>query len=128
MDFPVLGIEKQVLYYAPASNNTTSIMPTMSTGGLYSYNLNSIGDERVLRTLFIVKDPNICDNEPIIRGTRISVANIVEWHYLLSWDIRKIKDEYPYLNDQQILAAIEYYEEHTREIDSYLQQEKEVDG
>jgi len=61
-----------------------------------------------------------------LRGTRISVANIVELHHLLGWSIEKIKEEYPHLNREQILAALEYYEENTREIDGYLQGEKET--
>ncbi|MEK7449949.1 MAG: hypothetical protein AAB019_10775, partial [Planctomycetota bacterium] len=39
----------------------------------------------------------------------------------------KIEDEYPSLTKEQIKAALEYYNTHQKEIDAYLQEEKEVD-
>ena len=84
-------------------------------------------DARSHRKLLIGKSPFICQGEPHVLGTRISVSNIVELYQLLKWKIQKIREQYPRLNEEQIYAALEYYEENTKEIDAYLQQEKEID-
>lgn len=121
-------VKESSLEIEPTNNTTTSIIILISTGGLYISKLNSLADESVARTLLITSNPKICQGEPIISGTRISVLNIVEMYYLLKWNIQKIKDEYPHLSEQQVIAAIEYYENHTGEIDSYLREEKEVNA
>jgi len=90
--------------------------------------LDTLSNERAKRQLLIERNPLICRGEPILRATRISVSNIVELYHLLGWSIRKIREEYPYLNEEQIRAALEYYEERPREIDTYLQQERENAG
>ena len=52
-------------------------------------------------------NPNILAGKPIIKGTRISVDFILE---LLSegWSYEEILKNYPQLNKEDILAAIEY--------------------
>ena len=85
-------------------------------------------NETALRMLLIVKNRTICRGRPIIAGTRIGVSNIVELHSILNWSIFKIRDEYPELTTEQINAAIEYYQNHTQEIDGYLQQDREIAG
>jgi uncharacterized protein (DUF433 family) len=85
-------------------------------------------DMSISRALLIGCRPEICQGIPIIRGTRIAVANIVELHHLLGWSIQRIRDEYSFLNEEQIFAALEYYDSHSSEIDSYLQEETEVDA
>ena len=82
-------------------------------------------DETAGKYLIIEKRKDVCQNEPVIRGTRISVALIVELYHLLGWDLQKIKSEYPHLTSEQIYAALDYYDSHTKEIDAYLQKEKE---
>ena len=82
-------------------------------------------DETAGAYLIIEKREDVCQNEPVIRGTRISVALIVELYHLLGWDLQKIRSEYPHLTSGQIYAALDYYDSHTKEIDAYLQKEKE---
>ncbi len=107
---------------------TNSIYPIAPTGSIYGSSFDAlISNEPISVRLFISNDKKICQGEPIIRGTRISVANIVELHNLVGWSIQKIKEEYPFLNDQQIIAALDYYKDHQDEIDSYLEEEKEID-
>lgn len=98
------------------TSETTSFITTWS----YTSNPNTTVDKWSLRTLFIVRNPKICNGRPTILGTRIGVSNIVELHHLLGWDVKKILDEYPHLNEEQVIAALEYYEQHTEEIDEYL--------
>lgn len=107
-------------------NSTTTIRTLIPVGGLYNSKINTLADETVLRASLITRDSKICQGKPIIRGTRISVSNIVELYYLLNWDVQKIRDAYPHLSDQQIIAAVEYYENHKEEIDSYLREEVEI--
>lgn len=55
----------------------------------------------------IVFNPDVLSGKPIIKGTRISVEFILE---LLSsgMTIEDIKEEYPHLKKEDILAAIDY--------------------
>ncbi len=55
----------------------------------------------------IVYDPNILGGKPIIRGTRISVQFLLE---LLGagMSISEILEEYPHLEQEDVLAAIRY--------------------
>lgn len=118
-------VEKQVT--AEMINKTTSFETVMPVGEIYASGLNSVADEQSLRALLIVINPNICNGRPTILGTRIAVSHIVELHDLLEWGIQKIREEYPYLGEQQIVAALEYYQQNTREIDEHLKEEKEID-
>lgn len=109
-----------------AFSETASFITGMVFGWRYESGQNTIADEWSLRTLHIVSDPKICNGRPTILGTRIAVSNIVELHHLLGWDVQRILDEYPYLNKEQVIATLEYYEQHTEEIDKYLMEEKET--
>lgn len=109
-----------------ASGETTCFITAMVVGWRYTSDQNTIADERSLRTMSIVSDPEICNGRPTILGTRIAVSNIVELHHLLGWDIQRILDEYPHLNEEQVIATLEYYEQHIQEIDKYLIEEKET--
>lgn len=55
----------------------------------------------------ITQNPNILGGKPIIAGTRMSVESILE---LLASDMKidEILKEYPFLQRQHVLAAIEY--------------------
>lgn len=108
------------------SSETTSLVPAMAVDVMYTSYRNTIVDERSLRALLIIRIPEICNNRPTILGTRIAVSNVVELYHLLGWDIQRICEEYPYLSEQQIIAALEYYEQNTQEIDAYLKEEKEI--
>lgn len=109
-----------------ASRETTSFITAMVLGCTYVSGQNTIADEWSLRTLHIVSNPKICNGRPTILGTRIAVSNIVELHHLLGWDVQRILDEYPYLDEEQVIATLEYYEQHTEEIDKYLMEETEI--
>ena len=107
-------------------SETASFITAMVFGWRHESGQNTIAEEWSLRTLHIVNNKKICNGRPTILGTRIAVSNIVELHHLLGWDVQRILDEYPYLNKEQVIAALEYYEQHTKEIDKYLMEEKET--
>jgi len=125
--FSDLKLEQEI--QSDLSTDTSDIHALVKfkpVGELFGYD-DSMVNERIQRKLYIVNNPTICQGEPIIQGTRISVSNIVELHHLLKWDISQIMDYYPHLTLDQIQASLEYYEEFPSEIDKYLQEEKEVD-
>lgn len=121
-------MKEQVIIDVNQTSGTTTTTSIFIMSGVYDNKSNILTDETVLKTLLISRDPKICQGKPVIRGTRISVCNIVELHYLLSWDIQRIRDEYPHLGNEEIIAALEYYESHKKEIDSYLQEETEINA
>lgn len=104
---------------------SSQIEPFVFCGG--SYNVEMLLDRPIVRKLFIGTNKRICQDKPIILGTRISVSNIVELKYGLGWDDEKINAQYPQLSQEQIAAAIEYYKTHAKEIDAYLKEEEEID-
>ena len=55
----------------------------------------------------ITSDPSVLGGKPTIRGLRISVSDILD--LLASGaDRREILEDYPYLEDGDITAALEY--------------------
>jgi len=107
------------------------VSKTSGTSGATSFTLSGTHSLETFsdasKRLLICSDENICQGEPIILGTRISVVNIVEMYYSLRWDENKIREEYPHLTEEQIRAALEYYRSDPRKIDAYLQEEKDLD-
>jgi len=62
----------------------------------------------------IVVDPRICFGKPCIRGTRIWVSLLLD--FLASGaSVEEILKEYPHLEREDILAAIAYGAEMSRE-------------
>jgi len=109
------------------TTGTTSIGSTWPGGGEVT-KVRPSESGKASRSFLIVKNLQICGGEPTIEGTRISVTNIVELRYGLGWNVQKIIDGYPSLGEEQIKAALEYYESHPKEIDDYLQEEREIDA
>ena len=62
----------------------------------------------------IVVDPNICFGKPVIRGTRIWVALIVE-NFADGLTEDELLEEYPGLERDDIRAALAYAAEISRE-------------
>lgn len=59
-------------------------------------------------------DPNVCFGKPCIRGTRIWVSLILDF-LADGMTIAEIIAEYPYLKEEDILAAIAYGAEMSRQ-------------
>ena len=69
-----------------------------------------MGRQSLLERISI--DPEICFGKPCIRGTRIWVSLIVE--FLAAGNTEEeILEAYPYLEHEDILAAVEYSAETT---------------
>lgn len=80
-------------------------------------------DDQFYRRLLIGKTSNICNGEPVIIGSRISVVNIIETSKLLGWDEARLQHEFPHLSLDEIRACFEYYEDYKSEIDSLIDPE-----
>jgi len=75
----------------------------------------------------ITTDDRICGGEPIIRGTRITVRDIVEYIGIYP-SKEEILKALPHLTLEEIDAALAYYDQHHEEIEAYRQAEKESEN
>ncbi|MDB9429991.1 DUF433 domain-containing protein [Microcystis aeruginosa CS-555/01A07] len=70
--------------------------------------------------LYIVRDDEILQGEPIIKGTRTPVRAIVE-----TWRLGVAPEEIalgmPHLTLSQIFSALTYYSDHLEEINAYIE-------
>jgi uncharacterized protein (DUF433 family) len=67
---------------------------------------------------------NICGGIPIIKGTRVSVANIAGF-YLMGFGPEEIQRELAHLTLAQVYDAIAYFLDHREDINQHLQQDLE---
>lgn len=72
----------------------------------------------------IAINKRICGGTPIIKGTRVSVANIAGF-YLMGFGPEEIHRELPHLTLAQVYDAIAYFLDHRDDINRHLQQDLE---
>ncbi len=72
----------------------------------------------------ITMQKDICGGNPIIKGTRTSVANIAGY-YRLGLTPEEIKRELPHLNLAQVFDALAFYFDHREEIDRGMEKDLE---
>lgn len=73
----------------------------------------------------ITKDPEVCGGRACIDGTRIRVVDIACLQRG-GYTPEKMLEVYPSLNLAQLHAALSYYYENPHEIESALQDDREV--
>lgn len=56
---------------------------------------------------YITIDPNVRFGKPCIKGTRISVFDVLSW-FASGMSKEEIKKDFPELNDEQIQACLAY--------------------
>jgi uncharacterized protein (DUF433 family) len=79
-----------------------------------------------LTTIEIVRDPKRCAGDPILAGTRTAVHDVVSYARLFDGDIERVRNEaLPHLSAEQIRTALDWYREHSEEIDEILRRRKE---
>jgi uncharacterized protein (DUF433 family) len=71
----------------------------------------------------VVTDDKILSGEPIIQGTRTPVRAIVEF-YRLGVAAEDIPNRLPHLTVAQVFEALSYYNDHPREINAYIEQNR----
>lgn len=74
---------------------------------------------------YIGRYPNICGGEPVISGTRFPVRSVV--FYILKEGMlpEELANEFPHLSLSAIYDALSYYYDHTEEIESLIEDNKE---
>jgi uncharacterized protein (DUF433 family) len=72
---------------------------------------------------YIVRDDDILDGEPIIKGTRTPVRAIAEW-WKFGASPDEILENLPYLTLSQIFDALSYYHVNSDEIERYIQENR----
>jgi len=80
---------------------------------------NDLMDRVVEEHPRIVRQPDISDGEPVIRGSRVLVRQIVE-RTAAGQTIRDIQLALPHLSDSQIYDALSYYHDHQVAIDEAI--------
>ncbi len=71
--------------------------------------------------LYVVRDDQILNNEPIIKGTRTPVRAVVEtWR--MGVPPEEIPIGMPHLTLAQVFGALTYYSDHQDEINQYIEQ------
>jgi uncharacterized protein (DUF433 family) len=74
----------------------------------------------------VVRDPERCGGAPTLAGTRTGVHDVVSYAHLYGGDLERVRDEaLPHLSLAQVRAAMEFYANHTEEIDQVLRQRRE---
>ncbi|GEM_PF-3441451 len=71
--------------------------------------------------LYIHKVPGVVGGEPVIKGTRISVRDVVEW-WRLGWSLNEMLENFPHLRLAQVCDALGYFDDHREEILEYIQE------
>jgi len=71
--------------------------------------------------LYIEKDPKKYEGKPVIKGTRVPVASIVN-HYRSGMSMEDILEGYPNVTPAKLFDALSYYFDHKKEIDKDLEQ------
>jgi uncharacterized protein (DUF433 family) len=70
--------------------------------------------------LYVVRDDEVLNGEPIIRGTRTPIRAIVEtWRMGIAPE--EIPKGMPHLTLGQIFGALTYYSDHREEINQYIE-------
>ena len=73
--------------------------------------------------LYVVRDENILNGEPIIKGTRTPVRAIVEtWR--MGIPPEEIVNGLPHLKLAQVFDALSYYSDYQNEINAYIEENK----
>lgn len=73
--------------------------------------------------LYVVRDENILNGEPIIKGTRTPVRAIVEtWR--MGIPPEEIVNGLPHLTLAQVFDALSYYSDYQDEINAYIERNR----
>jgi uncharacterized protein (DUF433 family) len=70
---------------------------------------------------YIHKVPGVVGGEPVIKGTRISVRDVVEW-WRLGWSLDEMLENFPHLRLAQICDALGYFDDHREEVLEYIKE------
>ena len=75
---------------------------------------------------YIISNPGIAGERPVIKGTRITV-NCIAGYYQLGMTIDEILDSLHHLTPSQVHSALAYYFDHQDEINVDLEEQADVE-
>lgn len=75
---------------------------------------------------YVTRRKDVCGGSPIIRGTRIRVAQIAIEYERLGWSPDEIIRAHPHLTLAQIHDALSYYYENTEEIHDEIRRDEKI--
>jgi uncharacterized protein (DUF433 family) len=75
---------------------------------------------------YIHKVPGVGGGEPVIKGTRISVRDVVE-SWQLGWTFDVMLEAWPHIRLAQLCDALGYFDDHRDEILAYIEENKLVE-
>jgi uncharacterized protein (DUF433 family) len=76
----------------------------------------------------IVRVEGVCGGDPIVRGTRIRVADVVGYDRAYQGNLSDVLKDLPSLGKEQVLDALAYYADHTDEIEALMAEDEDVNG
>lgn len=75
---------------------------------------------------YIHKVPGVVGGEPVIKGTRIAVRDVVEM-WRLGWSLKRILKGYPHIRLAEVCDALGYYDDHQDEINAYIEENEIIE-
>ncbi len=75
----------------------------------------------------LVSSPDVCGGRLRIKGTRVTVNQIVLW-YQQGFTAEEIADQYPHLTLAQVYVALAYYHANSDEVEAqFVAEQREAD-
>jgi uncharacterized protein (DUF433 family) len=104
-----------------ASESVAAEQVHVPSGGAGEEKARSTAATPVGEAVQVIREPGLCGGDPVLAGTRIPVHDVISYAQQYDWDLREVqKHELPDLSEHQIRAAVEWYRNHTEEIDAIL--------
>ncbi len=82
--------------------------------------------QRKVKHPYITRKKDICGGKPIIKGTRMKVAQIAIEYERLGWTPDQIIQAHPHLTLAQVHDALSYYYESTNEINDDIRASEQL--
>lgn len=83
-------------------------------------------DKREKKHPYIARQKGVCGGKPVIKGTRIRVAQIAIEYERLGWSPDEIVRAHPHLTLAQVHDALSYYYENIDEINAEIIRDEQV--
>lgn len=114
--------------YKPRTNRRTRPLPTYELKYPSGRWTTTRATHQIIETdhPYIHKVPGVVGGEPVIKGTRISVRDVVEM-WKLGWSIKRILKSYPHIRLAQVCDALGYYDDHREEIHDYIKENELIE-
>jgi uncharacterized protein (DUF433 family) len=109
-----LGSRSERLHESPVQSGSPQTAEGVALGGLRLFTVGSTGYADVMRFARITSSPERMRGLPCIRDTRVTVSAVLG-QLAAGRTFEQILDDYPYLEREDILAALEYAAAATQE-------------